>query len=174
MLLASLSTGHKVGLAVMAAIFILYALASSFLLPRRWPDYPGRGLSAFVVASLALFVLMLGAVELFGVESSKAEAKPGEGAQSRNAIRVVETEYRIQLPAKTALRQGSYRLHVVNQGKQAHNLVVQGPSETQSTKTIPPGGSADIVAVLRTGNYSLYCSIDGHRKLGMVAQLAVR
>jgi hypothetical protein len=38
---AELSTGHEIGLIVVAAVFIAFALASSFLLPRYKPDFPG-------------------------------------------------------------------------------------------------------------------------------------
>jgi hypothetical protein len=71
-LVAALSTGHKIGLLTMALIFIAFALLSSFVFPRRDPDYPGeRGLSLFVVVSIVLFVLMIAAVEVFGAEDEE-------------------------------------------------------------------------------------------------------
>jgi hypothetical protein len=74
-LVAALSTGHKIGLLVVALSFIGFSLLSSFVFPRRNPDFPGeRGLSVFVVVSLVLFVLMIGAVELFAVESEEHHA----------------------------------------------------------------------------------------------------
>ena len=67
MLGSELSTGHEVGLIVVAAIFIAFALASSLLVPRYKPDFPGpSGLSTFVIASLVLFGLMVAAVNFFG------------------------------------------------------------------------------------------------------------
>lgn len=73
-MLAGLSTGHMVGLAVVAAIFIGFALASSFLAPRRWPDFPGEhGLSVFMIACIVLFAAMLTAVAVFGVEEPEKE-----------------------------------------------------------------------------------------------------
>ena len=67
MLGAELSTGHEVGLIVVAAVFIAFALGSSFLLPRYKPDFPGpAGLSVFAIASLVLFGLMVAAVNFFG------------------------------------------------------------------------------------------------------------
>src|SRR3954447_26048161 len=73
-MLAGLSTGHMVGLAVVAAIFIAFALASSFLAPRRWPDFPGKnGMSVFMIVCLVLFVAMLTAVAVFGVEEPENE-----------------------------------------------------------------------------------------------------
>ena len=67
MLGAELSTGHEIGLIVVAGIFIAFALASSFLVPRYKPDYPGpAGLSVFAIASIVLFGLMIVAVNFFG------------------------------------------------------------------------------------------------------------
>ena len=67
MLGSELSTGHEVGLIVVAAVFIAFALASSFLVPRYKPDFPGpSGLSVFAIASLVLFLLMIAAVNFFG------------------------------------------------------------------------------------------------------------
>jgi hypothetical protein len=64
---AELSTGHEVGLIVVAAVFIAFALGASFLVPRYKPDFPGpAGLSVFAIASLVLFGLMIAAVNFFG------------------------------------------------------------------------------------------------------------
>jgi hypothetical protein len=69
--LLGLTTSHKIGLAGTAIVFIGFALASSFLLPRRWPDYPGRRLGLFVLATVVLTVAMLAAVEFFAVEDEE-------------------------------------------------------------------------------------------------------
>ncbi|HZT93097.1 MAG TPA: hypothetical protein VE985_01295 [Gaiellaceae bacterium] len=67
MLAAELSTGHEIGLIVVAAVFIAFALAVSFLVPRYKPDFPGpAGLSVFVIGSVVLFGLMVAAVNFFG------------------------------------------------------------------------------------------------------------
>ena len=67
MLGAELTTGHEVGLIVVAAIFIAFALASSFVVPRYKPDFPGpNGLSVFAIGSVVLFGLMVAAVNFFG------------------------------------------------------------------------------------------------------------
>ena len=67
MLGSEISTAHEVGLIIVAAVFIAFALASSFLVPRYKPDFPGpSGLSTFVIASLVLFGLMVAAVNFFG------------------------------------------------------------------------------------------------------------
>ena len=68
MLLGSgLPLGHEIGLIVVAAVFIAFALVASFLVPRYKPDFPGpAGLSVFAIASVVLFALMVVAVNFFG------------------------------------------------------------------------------------------------------------
>jgi len=66
-----------VGLAVTAAAFIAFALASSFLFPRFRPQYPGGGLLAFIVICFLFFFGMLAAVESFGAEGGTNEAEAG-------------------------------------------------------------------------------------------------
>jgi hypothetical protein len=64
---SELPVGHEIGLIVVAAVFIAFALASSFLVPRYKPDFPGpAGLSVFAIGSIVLFGLMIAAVNFFG------------------------------------------------------------------------------------------------------------
>ena len=96
-MLAGLSTGHMVGLAVVAAIFIAFALAASFLAPRRWPDFPGQnGLSVFMIVCLVLFAAMLTAVAVFGVEEPEKE-KPKE-QKSSSSLGLERRLARVSLP----------------------------------------------------------------------------
>jgi uncharacterized cupredoxin-like copper-binding protein len=80
----ALSTGHEVGLGITALAFIAFALASSFLFPRVRPDYPGRGLLAFVVIAFVFFFGMLTAVEVFGAESKSGEAAAPEASTTES------------------------------------------------------------------------------------------
>ncbi|HLY85720.1 MAG TPA: hypothetical protein VKO84_04310 [Gaiellaceae bacterium] len=68
MLLGSeISTGHEVGLVVVAAVFIAFALAASFMVPRYKPDFPGpNGIGVFAIASIVMFALMIAAINFFG------------------------------------------------------------------------------------------------------------
>ena len=62
-MLLALTGGQKLGLGLVAGIYIAFALASSFLFPRINPDFPGpRVVRPFVLASVLLMVGMLSAV----------------------------------------------------------------------------------------------------------------
>ena len=83
MLIAALSTGHKVGLGLVGLAFVVFALISGFLLPSLRPDYPGRrGLPVFLTFSATLFVGMMFAVFFFGRETSESHAAEGSKAAS--------------------------------------------------------------------------------------------
>jgi len=75
--LVGLSTGQKLGLAGVAAVFIAFALASALLIPRRQPEFPGRRLGLYSLATVGLFVAMMAAVLVFGKEE-ETEAHGGE------------------------------------------------------------------------------------------------
>jgi mono/diheme cytochrome c family protein len=79
----ALSTGNAVGLAVICGAFIVFALLSALVIPRRWPQYPGARLGWFIAATLVFFVATLGAVEVF----AKEEAEEVAGGET-----VTETE----------------------------------------------------------------------------------
>jgi cytochrome c6 len=79
---ADLSSGHKVGLGVVGAAFIVFALVSSFVLPRRMPNFPGRFMGLYLTVAALFFVAMLAAVLIFGKEKSEAA---GEGHETTTA-----------------------------------------------------------------------------------------
>jgi uncharacterized cupredoxin-like copper-binding protein len=165
-LLAALSTGHKIGLAVVAAVFIGFALASSFIAPRRRPDFPGKnGLSVFVIVSIFLFASMISAVVVFGRES---EAK-GAGETAKGvSVQAKEVEYKITLSTQK-VQHGVVTFVVKNAGRIAHNLTIQQGGK--HTANIGPGKTAKLTVTLKKGAYTLYCSVPGHRQLGMVTKL---
>jgi uncharacterized cupredoxin-like copper-binding protein len=166
-LLAGLTTGHKIGLGVLGLVFISFALTASFVAPRRRPDFPGKnGLSVFVLASFVLFAAMVSAVVVFGRES---EAKGAGEKAAAKTIAVQEKEYKITLASST-VPAGPIAFDVSNVGRIPHDLTIQG---SKATPLISPGKSATLTVTLKPGTYTLYCSVPGHRKLGMVAKLTV-
>jgi uncharacterized cupredoxin-like copper-binding protein len=177
-LLLGLSSGHKLGLALTAALFAGFSLVVAMVLPRRWPQFPGRGLPAFLAVSAVLFLGMLAAVEFFAKESKEAEAAGAKsettttGSSGAQQVAVKESEFKIQLP-KTTFAPGSYTFAVSNDGKLPHDLVVTGPGGKKATKTISPGSSATLTVKLEKGSYDVYCSIPGHKQAGMDEKVKV-
>ena len=194
----ALSTGHEIGLGVTALIFILFALASSFVFPRFRPDYPGHGLLAFIVVAFVFFFGMLTAVEVFGAESKHGEAAAAETTTTQQTttsaqqtttaktttqptatttakpaatkVPVSEVEFKITL-ASTNFKAGEITFEAKNDGKIPHDLAIKGTSD--KTKLIPPGGSAELKVTLKPGKYELYCTVPGHEAAGMRQNITV-
>jgi mono/diheme cytochrome c family protein len=81
MLIASgLSTGAKVTLGIVALAFICFALISAFVLPRRNPNFPGKGLKAYVLVAFGFFVAMMLTVILVAKEPKESSAAPPPAA----------------------------------------------------------------------------------------------
>jgi mono/diheme cytochrome c family protein len=81
--IVALSGGQKLGIVVVATVFIGFALASSFLFPRTRPDFPGPRVGLFVAVTVLLFVAMLTAMFVFAREDEEeAGARGAEPAQT--------------------------------------------------------------------------------------------
>jgi nitrite reductase (NO-forming) len=174
-LVLALSTGHKVGLAVVGAVFVVFALLSAVVIPRFRSSYPAGGLPAFVVLAFVLFFGMLSAVEVFGAEPKEKKettaAAPATTTSTAGAqtVQVTETEFKITL-ATTTLKAGSVTFDVKNVGKIPHDLSIVGGPKTQ---LINPGGTATLTTTLKSGPLELYCTVPGHKAAGMDLKLTV-
>jgi cytochrome c553 len=71
LVLAGLSTGQKIGLGAVGVTFIVFALVSSLLLPRRSANFPGRGMGWYVALCFLFFLAMISAVLVFGKEKEE-------------------------------------------------------------------------------------------------------
>ncbi|MBV8258763.1 MAG: hypothetical protein JO073_13180 [Actinobacteria bacterium] len=173
MLLAGLSTGHLIGLIVVAAAFIAFALFSSFVAPKIWPDFPGKnGLAPFTIACFVMFAAMISAVAVFGRDAPEAKASESASAQTAAAsVPVKEVEFKITV-AKS-VKAGKTTFVVTNAGKIQHNLAISGPGVKQtSTALINPGAKASLTVTLKKGTYTVWCTVPGHKAAGMVATVS--
>jgi mono/diheme cytochrome c family protein len=84
LVVAAMSTGNEIALAVVGGAFILFALVSSFVLPARYPNFPGRHVGWYVAVGILFFVAMISAVLVFGVEK-KEVAKAAEATTTAAA-----------------------------------------------------------------------------------------
>lgn len=98
----------------------------------------------------------------------------GEAGYRDGVLEIVLTQWSlgfevIEVPA------GALTVHVVNEGSLHHNvkLSFEQNGETMGFETplLAPGEHHTVEVQLPPGEYELYCSVPGHRELGMMAVL---
>jgi uncharacterized cupredoxin-like copper-binding protein len=198
----ALSTGHEIGLGVTALVFILFALASSFLFPRFRPDYPGHGLLAFIVVAFVFFFGMLTAVEVFGAESKHGEAaapetttaptqtttpQPTTTAATTAAATTTQATTTPAKPAatKVPVSETEFKITLASTNLKAGEITFEAKNDgkiphdlaikqtSDKTKLIQPGGTAELKVTLKPGTYELYCTVPGHEAAGMRVNVTV-
>ena len=77
-MLAGLATSHKIGIAVVAGVFIAFAFASSFLFPAMRPGFPGKGVRWFIALTVLITAGMLGTIIALAAEPKEPREATGE------------------------------------------------------------------------------------------------
>jgi plastocyanin len=69
---------------------------------------------------------------------------------------------------------GSVTIDFTNDSSLPHNVTLDGPGvEDEGTDTVT-GSSTSVTLDLQPGEYTFYCSVDGHRAAGMEGKLVVK
>lgn len=89
------------------------------------------------------------------------------------------TEYEFS-PSEPEVERGA-TITATNEGSIAHNLTIERGADPTNrserlggTSNVDAGGSAELTVDVQPGEYSLVCTVPGHRELGMVATIRVR
>jgi plastocyanin len=100
--------------------------------------------------------------------STADQASSGGG----ETIAIGESEYKLD-PADPTAKAGTVTFDLTNDGQTEHNLEVEGNGIEEESETIAAGDSTSFSVDLEPGTYEIYCSIDGHKDLGMEGELTV-
>ena len=68
---------------------------------------------------------------------------------------------------------GTVNVALVNEGKENHNLLVEGVDKKKFKLSVTPGQTTTGAVSLAAKTYTIYCDIAGHRDAGMEAKLVV-
>jgi plastocyanin len=117
--------------------------------------------------------LAVGLIGCGGGDDNKT-VTPKPGARGATTVRVTETEFKLNPADPTIKKSGRVTFEVVNKGKVAHSLEVEGKGiEKRIPGTIAPGASKKLTLTLKPGKYEWYCPVDGHKGLGMKGDITV-
>jgi hypothetical protein len=106
-----------------------------------------------------------------------AAAAAGDARRAPARLLVSGDEYSLML-SRGAVVRGPALIQFQNRGEDPHDLRLRrigaSASRTVSAPEVRPGDLVTLDTRLRAGRYRLWCSLPGHRTLGMRAVLTVR
>jgi len=112
---------------------------------------------------LAVLVTVL-ALAGCGSDSGSSASSSGTGT----TIEVHLSEFKLDPSHVSIDAPGKYTFRAVNDGQSVHALEIDGHGVEEETEDIQPGESGEFtVDLTETGDYELYCPVDGHRAMGM-------
>jgi hypothetical protein len=116
---------------------------------------------------------------LCGLMATAVLAVAPAPARAPSRLLVAGDEWHLQL-SRARIERGPALIQFLNRGEDDHDLRLQRISTSSSTvnpvarwRVTVPGDVSSLSLRLRRGRYRLWCSLPGHRELGMRATLRV-
>jgi len=136
---------------------------------------------AAAAAALTLALAACGSASSSGTSSPSTAAAGGGGggttstpvAVSGKKIDVTEKDFSITVAGGSTVKPGTYTFVVVNKGPSSHDLTINGPGVADKATPISGPGTQTLTVTLKKGTYDLFCSVPGHKALGMDTKLQV-
>ena len=126
-------------------------------------------------AAAPITTLMRGLIAFAGLLCLAVLVAPAWSSASitPTAVGVSEREWMVAL-GRLKAPHGPITFSVHNFGQDDHNLVIRRLGlQYGSTGRIPSGGQKTLTLTLKPGLYNVFCSLPGHRQMGMAAKLTV-
>ncbi|MFJ9812988.1 plastocyanin/azurin family copper-binding protein [Streptomyces sp. NPDC101158] len=133
-----------------------------------------RNRVALGLAAGALTALLAACGDNGGNGGGTTTPPPSPTTTTAGATRVDTdlADYRITL-SKQSFEPGKYAFVVKNTGQHTHALEIEGSGGENKTRTLGPGESDTLNVTLKSGTYTIYCPVDGHKDLGMKTEITV-
>jgi plastocyanin len=166
---------------VLGALFALWAVIL-FVIGITRDDFPRAGFPSLAVGLISV-LLAAGAIgsgiitsaleeEEEGEEAGQAEAAEGGGGALTLAADagggLSFDKESLEAPA------GEVTIRMENPSSLPHNVSIEGDGVDEEGDTVEEGGTSEVSAELRAGEYTFYCSVPGHQEGGMEGTLTVR
>jgi len=122
------------------------------------------------IATVAALGLLFGAC---GGSGGESVSEPTTGAIDLT-VKSLDPggKYAYDLEEYTA-KAGTINIALVNEGRENHNLLVQGVDSKKFKLSVTPNETKTGAVTLSARTYEIYCDIAGHREAGMEAKLIV-
>ena len=78
------------------------------------------------------------------------------------------------LASSASATPGNVTIRMKNMSSTPHDIAITGGGVNQIGHIVSNGGVSTVMASLKPGKYTFYCSVPGHRQAGMVGTLTVK
>ncbi len=129
-----------------------------------------RNVAAYVAQAAAVPGTDSGKLATVGEQKAQGTAKEANGTLD---IPVAGAGLAYKFANATA-NAGQVTLTSKNPQPTDHNIAIEGNGVNQKGPVVKGGASSDITVDLKPGEYTFFCSVDGHRQGGMVGKLTVK
>jgi len=130
-----------------------------------------------LAATAAALTLVLAACGSSSSSASSTTSAPAGGgstpAASGTKVNVTLKDFSITVAPGTTFKPGTYTFVVTNQGPSSHDLTIDGPGVSGTATPIFASGTKNLTVTLSSGSYDLFCSVPGHKALGMDTHIKV-
>lgn len=112
-----------------------------------------------------------GRLNAIGTTKAKGTAKEKDGVVEIDADPSGQLAYTF---ADAEANAGALDIKSVNKSSTDHNIAIEGQGVDKQGPVVSGGDSSDIKVTLKPGEYTFYCSVQGHREAGMEGKLTVK
>ena len=127
--------------------------------------------AAYVASAVAKRGKDTGALAQVGAAQAKGTAEAKGGTLTIPADPGGSTSYQF---ADAEAPAGQLTIRSPNKSSVDHDIAVEGDGVNQKGEVVKDGGVSQFSVNLRPGEYTFYCSVDGHRQAGMEGKLTVK
>jgi uncharacterized cupredoxin-like copper-binding protein len=130
-----------------------------------------RYVAAYVASAVAKPGEDKGALAAVGVKKSNKAATAKGGKLEIPADPSGATAYTF---ASATAPAGQLEIDSPNKSPTDHNIALEGSGVDEKGPVVKNGAVSKITATVKPGQYTFYCSVDGHRQAGMEGKLTVK
>ena len=112
-----------------------------------------------------------GALAQVGAKKAEGTAKEKAGTLTIPANPDGQTSYQF---ADAEAKPGQITIRSPNESSVDHDIAVEGNGVNEKGETVKDGGVSQFEVNLKPGEYTFFCSVDGHREAGMEGTLTVK
>ena len=106
-------------------------------------------------------------------ETTTTQASSGGGGGGQLQLKAVKEGLAFDKKTLSASA-GSVTITMTNESPLSHDVSIEGNGVDEDGEAVGQGEKSKVTADLKPGTYTFYCSVDGHRQVGMQGKLTVK